>query len=875
VWLKRQGFEDIFVDHEAIRSGDKWTETLRRAGSSCRVVLSLVTPDWLASGECFGEFTAGWYAGRRMIPLLCVSGVTLDETQKHRLDRVLLEDQGLDISLAGAPSALNFEQHPEVAAPFIEGLRAAGALAKVGLDPSVFPADNRRDLEGNLLKPPFPGLESFSDTDADAAIFYGRSSEIAQVLQDLREFRASGDRLAHPAAGRAYVIEGASGSGKSSLLKAGVLPRLRRERGWVPLRSFRPGADPLLNFAEALSKPFEGQNATESPGAIRDRLLNCWRFAKNNHGNAQLGTSKVWSAGLQKDIQTETDLPMLDVLRRKLDEEISPLKLKLDRPAATALIAIDQGEELVRAEGESADALADYLRAALLQAPGDEPAHYAVIMTVRTDSFQEVQTSRRLEKVSTRLLDLRPLPIYRFADVIEQPAARYNVEIEPQLVELLMDDAGGRDALPLLAFTLQRLWRQYEREQRICKDNYESVGKLLGIIEDAAERALRGFDPGVQQGPLTGRVPTSRDVAGHRLFVPPLAQVNERGETLRRVAAMSGFDDEEREILNSFEKWRLVVTNGATVEVAHEALFRAWPRFLRWLEPEKARLETLRGLESAAVSWEANGRGYDFIGHAGPRLRNARRLMQFSDFREHINSYSTVKGYLKAATRAGRGWRIASWYTAGSVAILLVYFIILIYTASFLNYPTILRMQVFSVSGMLTLIIVPLTVCLIYLCALLRQTTLRRGYNSDIIIFSLAIIASIATIILPMLSAGGNIFDGAGDMAILTLRKQIEQNPGEFGQLSDLNSISTKTVGETYLASMLPAVAIIFPLSWIAIQLLALVTIPMKFFLHPQLCWLGTRLNEYRKTILRDGPQQSRALKDAADFGPVRRVGRS
>lgn len=196
-WLKRQGFDDIFADHDSIRSGDKWTETLRRVGSSCRVVLSLVTPDWLASSECFGEFAAGWYAGRRMIPLLCVAGATLDDTQDQRLARVLLEDQGVDISRAGAPLALNFDEHPEVTAPFIEGLRAAGALAKVGLDPSVFPADDRRDPEGNLLKPPFPGLESFGDTDADAAIFYGRSSEIAQVLEDLREFRASGDRLAH------------------------------------------------------------------------------------------------------------------------------------------------------------------------------------------------------------------------------------------------------------------------------------------------------------------------------------------------------------------------------------------------------------------------------------------------------------------------------------------------------------------------------------------------------------------------------------------------------------------------------------------------------------------------------------------------------
>ena len=125
----------------------------------------------------------------------------------------------------------------------------------------------------------------------------------------------------------------------------------------------------------------------------------------------------------------------------------------------------------------------------------------------------------------------------------------------------------------------------------------------MGIIEDAGGRDFAGSIPGRNKAALGGRVPSSRDVAGHRAFVPDSAQVNERGESLRRVAALSSFDEEEKEILNSFEKWRLVVTNGANVEVAHEALFRAWPRFLHWLEPEKARLETLRGLESAAASW--------------------------------------------------------------------------------------------------------------------------------------------------------------------------------------------------------------------------------------------------------------------------------
>jgi hypothetical protein len=850
-WLKRQGFDDIFIDHDSIRSGDKWTETLRRAGGSCRVVLSLVTANWLSSTECFGEFVAGWYAGRRMIPLLCISDATLDNAQRERLSRVLLEDQGIDISSAGAPLDLNFEQHPEVTAPLIEGLRAAGALAKVGLDPSVFLADERRAPEGNLLKPPFPGLESFGDTDADAAVFYGRSSEIAQVLQDLREFRASGDRLAHPVAGRAYVIEGASGSGKSSLLRAGVLPRLRRERGWVALRSFRPGADPLLNFAEALAKPFEGQNATEASGTIRDRLLDCWRNAKTSQSDTRVGTS-------EKEKMSETDRPMLSVLRDKLDAEVGPLKLKLDRPAATGLIAIDQGEELARAEGESADALADYLRAALLQAPGDEPARYAVIMTVRTDSFQEIQTSARLAGVSTRLFDLRPLPIYRFAEIIERPTARYNVEIEPQLVELLMDDAGGRDALPLLAFTLQRLWRQYERERRISRENYESVGKLLGIIEDAAERALRGFDPGVEQGALTGKVSNSRDAIGHRVFVPGLAQVNERGGTLRRVAALSSFDDEGREILNSFEKWRLVVTSGASVEVAHEALFRAWPRFLRWLEPEKAKLETLRGLESAAVSWESNGRGYDFIGHTGRRLRNAKELMHFTDFRNQINRTKSVKYYLKAASRSGLGWRISNIYTMILVTVSIIFQTLFIYTLSISGLPPFFQITLTSMSIICTIVFIPLAVCFVYLCAQLRQMTLRWGYNSDFIILSITILIILVPIIITysyivksgvLSSSDGNIVETFGRLMLDSAKKQMAESKDSPWQATDFNSVSTRAVGLGYMAAVLPAVGIIFPLSWAAIQVIALVTIPFKIFFRPQFSWMGMKLNAYRTTI--------------------------
>jgi hypothetical protein len=81
------------------------------------------------------------------------------------------------------------------------------------------------------------------------------------------------------------VILGASGAGKSSLLKAGIIPRLRREApAWVPLRAFRPGADPLLNFAEALARTLTDFGKVEDDGVIRDRLSNAWSTAERANG---------------------------------------------------------------------------------------------------------------------------------------------------------------------------------------------------------------------------------------------------------------------------------------------------------------------------------------------------------------------------------------------------------------------------------------------------------------------------------------------------------------------------------------------------------------------------------------------------------------
>src|SRR4051794_40431503 len=70
-WLRSNGFDDLFVDHTNIVGGEKWRQALRDSAGACRVIVCLVTKNWLASDECYSEFRAGWYMGKRIIPLFC------------------------------------------------------------------------------------------------------------------------------------------------------------------------------------------------------------------------------------------------------------------------------------------------------------------------------------------------------------------------------------------------------------------------------------------------------------------------------------------------------------------------------------------------------------------------------------------------------------------------------------------------------------------------------------------------------------------------------------------------------------------------------------------------------------------------------------
>jgi hypothetical protein len=638
LWLIANGFSDLFVDHSAIDGGEKWAITLRDAHATCRVVLCLVTPHWLNSRECVGEFMAGWYGGKRMVPLLALGQAPLNELQQTHRQRVLAEDQGIDltpcldagrISLAGDVTPLE---------RLARSLRAAGALEAIGVDPEHFTVNRQTRPD------PFLGLESFGDTDADAAIFYGRTAEIVLCLETLRSMRATGDH-------KPLAILGASGSGKSSLMNAGVLPRLRRERGWFVLSSFRPGSDPMLNFADAVVRTGKAYGVAGSAGDLCERLMQVWR-------DAPKGDGKTEPAGLATQAG-------LSSLRVALIEALAPILQRAGRPDATVLIAMDQAEEIVRGR-DAADALADYLRAAISVEAGHVQNDMRLVYTIRSDQFQELQRAPRMHSLDSRGADIRPLPTHRLAEVIEGPARRYGVKIAPSVVDALVADGrGNEDALPLLAFAMNRLWRRYGEE--IPQRGYEDSGRIENLLHEAAERALAGHDPS-DASPIRP-ITAQRNDVGAKTFVLALAQLDDLGHPMRRVARLQGLQPEQREMLEHFARWRLVVTRPiasseeSTVEPAHEALYREWKRFGDWLAPKLARLDAARGLDRAARHWDRGGRKTISQMHRGRQLVAARSVMASKEFSARFDQvhkdYVKACGRSESARRWGRSLAIA------------------------------------------------------------------------------------------------------------------------------------------------------------------------------------------------------------------------
>ncbi|HTV35536.1 MAG TPA: SUMF1/EgtB/PvdO family nonheme iron enzyme [Xanthobacteraceae bacterium] len=598
-WLQREGWKDeVFLDLDPKRgivAGERWERKLNESANRCEAVLFLVSNAWISSVWCRKELNIARHLNKRLFGVLIEdlkpADVPEDLTDAWQVVRLASGRDG--VLLTGTVPIT----HEEVFVTFsAEGLqRLKYGLEQAGLAPKFFawpPADDPN-------RPPYRGLRPLEAEDA--GIFFGRDAAVIEALDRLRGMRDG-------APPRLFVIIGASGSGKSSFLRAGLLPRLARDdRNFFPLPVIRPNRT-VISGDNGLLVALEGAcRKIEVPITRAD-------LRQAIDGGAP-SLRKLWQTIIKKVTPTAVD-------------QANPVK------PPTIVVAIDQGEELFLAEGQ--DEARKFLALMREMVAEDEPA-LIVLFTIRSDAYERLQLAKELEGVHQETISLPPMPRGSYAEVIKGPAKRLEetpreIQIEDSLVDALLvdvDKGGSKDALPLLAFTLERLYLEYGGRKRLMLADYETLGRIKGSIEAAVEGALKAAD----NDPAIPKDRTKRLALLRNGLIPWLASIDpENGEPRRRIAALSEIPAESRPLIQFFVEQRLLatdiseVTGEQTIEPAHEALLRQWSLLRGWLADDTGLLRIMEAVKRASKDWASNGKTTAWLTHNGSRLEAAERL---------------------------------------------------------------------------------------------------------------------------------------------------------------------------------------------------------------------------------------------------------
>lgn len=412
---------------------------------------------------------------------------------------------------------------------------------------------------------PYRGLDAFDE--ADAAVFFGREPDIQQLLEQLK-----GTRF--------LAVLGPSGSGKSSLVRAGLLPAIRRgalpaSDTW-PIEVLKPGARP----AEAIAA----------------RLLT-------------LGEGR--GAGMQQT---------LDGLAS--DERTLHLATTLvlgDAPERRMVWVIDQAEELFTLTADDAERAA--VIGNLTYAASVPGGRSVVILSMRADFYARAAAYPDLAAHIARSQHLvAPLTPDGIRDAIEEPARTVGLDFEEGLVATILDDLEGQPgSLPLLQYALLELWKR-RRGGLLTLEGYRGSGGVQGAIAKRAEAIYGQF--------------TEEEQAIARRALLRLTQPGEGTEDTRRRASMRELVtrvDEAHEVeavIGELTDARLLTasadpaTGEGLVDISHEALIRAWPRVRQWLDEDRAGQRVLRRITEASSEWVRLGRDEGTL-FRGARLAEA------------------------------------------------------------------------------------------------------------------------------------------------------------------------------------------------------------------------------------------------------------
>ncbi|MFM7424146.1 MAG: caspase family protein, partial [Elainella sp.] len=409
---------------------------------------------------------------------------------------------------------------------------------------------------------PYKGLEFFDCNSEDPKYFFGRDRLVGQLLDHVRTKNF-------------LALVGASGNGKSSVLRAGLLHQLQLGKritgsdGWR-IRITRPDQKPMQNLALAF---------------VEDGLSDLDRAAALGSATGLLNEG---AAGLQRLVQAST--------------------------APRVILVIDQFEE-VFTRCENAQEREQFF-ACLMGALSSTDNKLCLIIAMRADFIGkcfEQPYSGLAQQIQQHLMNVLPMEPEELKAAICKPAEQVGLEIEPALVtEMLTDIAGAPGSLPLLQYTLKELWQQ-RQGNRLVLSAYQTLGGISGTLDQRATAIYNSFESAEQR-------------TVQHIF-QQLTQLGEGTEDTRRRVFQADLVAEPQhsavqvqrviERLSSPEH-RLLVTSEvvskanqsermAIVDVAHEALIRHWKLLREWIEQNRDLLRQQRKIEASADAWREQG----------------------------------------------------------------------------------------------------------------------------------------------------------------------------------------------------------------------------------------------------------------------------
>ncbi|MDJ0677413.1 MAG: caspase family protein [Calothrix sp. MO_167.B42] len=409
---------------------------------------------------------------------------------------------------------------------------------------------------------PYKGLQSYDEKDSH--LFFGRTEQIKQLYQKVVANK-------YPLT----IVLGASGTGKSSLMKAGLLPRLRKfqelhfQNHFQILDTMRPGESPLKALAQVclpIANTITVSELAKDKQALAN-IIECW---------------------IEKNPKTKVLLTV-----DQFEELITLCKSNAERK---------QFEELIK------NAITKY------------PSHIHVVITLGIELETQLQISalKDLWGDHTRFV-VPPMTKDELREVIEKPALAEVLHFDPPSLvdELINEVAQMPGALPWLSFTLSELYLKCVYEQRenrvLTKEDYEDLGKALGSIN---KRANQEYHKLVEEDPAYENIV-------RRIVLRMISSQN--GKLSRRQVAVSELvyataekNNQVQTVIKRFSDALLMVEgsnsqNQPCVELAHDALVHGWDKLLQWNNKEQEALILQRRLTSAANNWHKNDQGKDFL----------------------------------------------------------------------------------------------------------------------------------------------------------------------------------------------------------------------------------------------------------------------